>query len=1194
MEHHAALRFLVLVALLPLGACGGGDEAGAEAARILARERAADAAWLESWEQARAALAPLVAVEDPAAEDLLRAANVELADKSNPERAAAARPLIERAEERGADRAQLLWARYRVVEVEAESGLDPGPASPILRELRALRPRDFLVTLALAATLLKLDEPAAKAEAQTLLREVLAESAEVTGVWRMNAVYLLAQALQRQGKEDEAQPFFEEFKRLDDRGVKNPGTPTNQPDTLGAIRPHAPTAAERPAPAPFATRFESRELAPGGAWRGFFPVQPNPASGEEISKSLGAHPEDLYRFTPDLALLAFGSAGIGLASVASGAATAAPQPLLAGEVLDLLPFDRMNNGAYKGTDTEDKRKKGDQDIDVLYVVASATGSEAGSELRLLENVAGKWTPRAEALAKLPPHPDAGRLLDVDFDHDGDVDVLVSSADRPHLLRNDGIDGTGGFADASAEAGLPAGDFEATTEDLDRDQDVDLLLRERASGALRFLSNERGGRFSDQSATLPAGVNGRWIVPADLDGDNWVDLAVFGDDLALHLRTATGGWRAEVRRLPLAEAPTGEPLALDVDLDGAFDLVWPCAAAPAVGLLAPGFARGGLACTLGERFPSPRPGQASLRFADLDADYDLDFVRLDASGFVAYSAAGRGEGFAYALQGHKDFARGLGAMVELRAGTHYRRLYYRGVPELAGFGGAPIDALRVTWPSGLVQTEFGLPKGGRILVAQRPGIAGSCPFLYTWNGTSYEFVSDVLGITPLGLPMAPGMPGSPPLMVPPDHDEYVLVKGEQLVPQDGVYELHFTEELREVTYLDRIRLDVVDHPLGTEVFPNERFTFPPFPEAHTHTLKEPMLPLSAVDQTGKDWRSELARDDKGFAIPFESLPGPYRGLATPYTLELAFDAESVRSASKLRLFLNGWFYWTDASVNMAVARHPDFEFIPPLLSVPDGNGGWKDCGSIGFPAGKLKTMAVDVSALLNRDDPRIRLFSSLRLYWDSIRLALDADDAPLVTTPLEPLSARLWQRGFSRSFALLGEHDCEWFVWEELEPEPRWNQHPGLYTKLGETRPLLATIDDRFVVMGAGDALSVRFDASGLPPLPAGWRRDYLVFLDGWAKDRDPNTLEALYVEPLPFHGMSAYPYPADERYPDDEQHRAYRREWNTRPATRWIEPLVPPRGGGNAELTWTASPLTNRVEPTESAFLGQGPAQHGL
>src|SRR5262249_49446462 len=129
--------------------------------------------------------------------------------------------------------------------------------------------------------------------------------------------------------------------------------------------------------------------------------------------------------------------------------------------------------------------------------------------------------------------------------------------------------------------------------------------------------------------------------------------------------------------------------------------------------------------------------------------------------------------------------------------------------------------------------------------------------------------------------------------------------------------------------------------------NERFTLPPFPAAHTHTVKDPLSPAKATDQDGKDWTRELAANDRSFALPFEPLPGPYRGLSTPWTLELSSDKERVKSASKLRLFLNGWFYWTDASVNMAVARHPEYAFIPPLLSVPDGNGGWKECGDIGF-------------------------------------------------------------------------------------------------------------------------------------------------------------------------------------------------------------------------------------------------------
>ena len=69
-----------------------------------------------------------------------------------------------------------------------------------------------------------------------------------------------------------------------------------------------------------------------------------------------------------------------------------------------------------------------------------------------------------------------------------------------------------------------------------------------------------------------------------------------------------------------------------------------------------------------------------------------------------------------------------------------------------------------------------------------------------------------------------------------------------------------------------------------------------------------------------------------------------------------------------------------------------------------------------------------------------------------------------------------------------------------------------------------------------------------PPQPAaGWRRDFLLKVQGWAKDRDANTLHSQTVEPLPFRSMKEY----GEVGPAGD----WKSEFNTRPALRLLRPL---------------------------------------
>jgi hypothetical protein len=51
---------------------------------------------------------------------------------------------------------------------------------------------------------------------------------------------------------------------------------------------------------------------------------------------------------------------------------------------------------------------------------------------------------------------------------------------------------------------------------------------------------------------------------------------------------------------------------------------------------------------------------------------------------------------------------------------------------------------------------------------------------------------------------------------------------------------------------------------------------------------------------------------------------------------------------------------------------------------------------------------------------------------------------------------------------------------------------------------------------------------------------------GYSKSAGPFVATGDTVGPLPFHGMSNFPYRADEHYPRTPLHEDYQRRWNTR------------------------------------------------
>jgi hypothetical protein len=105
---------------------------------------------------------------------------------------------------------------------------------------------------------------------------------------------------------------------------------------------------------------------------------------------------------------------------------------------------------------------------------------------------------------------------------------------------------------------------------------------------------------------------------------------------------------------------------------------------------------------------------------------------------------------------------------------------------------------------------------------------------------------------------------------------------------------------------------------------------------------------------------------------------------------------------------------------------------------------------------------------------------------------------------------------------------------------------GNYTRMGDVTELVKGVDDQYVIFGSGEEIAAEFDTARLPALPAHWKRDYFFYANGFVKDMDWWDASPFTVAQLPFHGMSQYPYPKSEAFPDDAAALDYQLNWNDR------------------------------------------------
>jgi tetratricopeptide (TPR) repeat protein len=721
----------------------------------------------------------------------------------------------------------------------------------------------------------------------------------------------------------------------------------------------------------------------------------------------------------------------------------------------------------------------------------------------------------------------------DIEMDGDLDLVAAASDGPpFVLRNNG-NGTWSaqqpFSGMSAVRGFSWADLDA-------------------AGKVHVFTNRQAGAF----ARVPElNADAAAIGVADIDADGSIDvLAIDAPGVIRRISWTGETWDArEIARWQgLTGAVPGSHRLLIADLDnnGALDLIAAGAGQSRIWLSGADHQLQALSTT---------PAGEAFSALDLNGDGHLDLV--STVGGRAVRLLGRG-GASYhwktvrprAQQNAGDQrinAFGVGGEIEVRAGLLVQKQVLTGGPVHFGLGThTTIDVTRIVWPNGVPQAEFRIGVDDAIVAEQR--LKGSCPWVFAWDGSRMGFVTDFLWRSPLGLRInAQDTAGVT------QTEDWVKIAGPQLVPRDGVYDVRITAELWETHFFDHVSLMVVDHPADTDVFVDERFSPAHPPSLVVHTMGTPTPVARAWDERGRDVTDLVARQDGRYLASFER--GEYQGIAQEHYIEFELG-RGMSAGTPLTLVATGWIYPTDSSINVAIGQGGHVKPSPVSLEAQGPDGKWSVVKpDVGFPAGKNKTMLVNLDGVAGAT--RLRLRTNLEIYWDRLAVA-ERSDAAVGATRIQPSSAELRFRGYSETTSPRGESP-ETPIYERLSnTTQRWRDLVGYYTRFGNVKALLAGIDDRYVIMNAGDELRLQFPE--LAPSKPGWRRDFVLIGDGWEKDGDYNTGFSQTVLPLPSHSRPDYgAAPSTLTLEDDPVYQRHRDDWEQY-HTRFVTPSAFVRG----------------------------------
>ena len=211
----------------------------------------------------------------------------------------------------------------------------------------------------------------------------------------------------------------------------------------------------------------------------------------------------------------------------------------------------------------------------------------------------------------------------------------------------------------------------------------------------------------------------------------------------------------------------------------------------------------------------------------------------------------------------------------------------------------------------------------------------------------RFVTDFLWRSPLGLRInAQDTAGVS------QTEDWVKIRGDQLVPRDGSYDVRITAELWETHFVDHVSL-MVGRSSGRhlEVFVDERFAqeSPALPGARDD---DAAACRAACGRGGPRRDRAGARQDGRYLATFAR--GAYQGVAG------ITSSRSIWARDSARTVCGSWptagSIPTDSSINVAIGQGRQVQPRGLSLEAQDDAGRWVVVApDLGFPGGKNKTI-----------------------------------------------------------------------------------------------------------------------------------------------------------------------------------------------------------------------------------------------